>query len=80
VSTYNYESAWLEPHPSKPRSFILHGGINSEAVSALRGIAKRNFPGDSPPDPATMAGIMFMNLPRPLEDWAEGPPEADPRP
>jgi hypothetical protein len=80
VSTYNYESAWLEPHPSKPRSFILHVEINSEAVAALREIAKRNFPGYAPPDPATMAGIMFMNLRRPLEDWASAPPEPDPRP
>ena len=79
MSTYNYQPAWIEPHPAKPRSFILHVEIGSETVSALREMAKHNFPGDAPPDPATMAEIMLMNLRRPLEDWTT-PPEPDPRP
>lgn len=79
MSTYNYESAWLEPHPAKPRSFILHVEINSEAVAALREMAKTNFPA-SPPDPATMAGILLMSPGRPVDDWGTPPPASAPRP
>lgn len=79
MSTYNYQPAWLEPHPSKPRVFILHVEINSDAVAALREMAKVNFPA-TPPDPATMAGIMLMSPGRSVDEWGTPPAAADPRP